>query len=99
MSNVDQIASGQFQPRLTPVGAPASGARLNGTTTSAPQRNGDADSVNLSSEARLLDALRENDVIRTDLIERVRAEIEAGTYETEERLSAAADAIADELFG
>ena len=35
--------------------------------------------------------------VRMDLIRRVRAEIEAGTYETPERIDAAIDRLLDEL--
>ncbi len=96
MSNVDQITNGQFQPRLAPItSSPAQ--RVNGTGSELGARSEAVDRVEVSSEARFLDALRENP-IRTDLVERVRAEIEAGTYVTDQRLDAAADAIAGDLF-
>jgi len=50
---------------------------------------------------RVADALRttpEGD-IRVDLVERVRAEIAAGTYDTDEKWEAALDALAGELLG
>ncbi len=65
--------------------------------TQSPPR--ESDSVDLSEHARLLETLRENSTIRTELIARVRAEIEAGTYETSERLERALDALAEDLQG
>ncbi len=61
----------------------------------APHR--EPDSVDLSEHARLLETLRENNAIRTELISQVRAEIAAGTYETPERLERALDALAEDL--
>lgn len=49
------------------------------------------DSVELSAEALNADS------IRADLVTRVRAEIEAGTYETDAKLDSAAQALAKQL--
>lgn len=57
------------------------------------------DTVDLSERARLLDALRNGSDVRHDLVESVKGEIEAGTYETDERLDKALDALLDDLLG
>lgn len=55
-----------------------------------------ADSVEFSSANRLLDVLRRND-IRADKVAAVRAEIEADTYETPDKVDIAASRLLDEL--
>lgn len=55
------------------------------------------DRVELSSRARFLNQLKNEAPERTDLIARVREEIENGTYETPEKLDAAVDAIKEDL--
>jgi len=37
--------------------------------------------------------------VRTDLIERIKAEIAAGTYETPEKIEAAIDRLLEDLYG
>jgi len=54
------------------------------------------DRVEVSSLARLLQRLREVPDIREELVDRVRSQIESGTYLTDERLDAAVDAMIDE---
>lgn len=55
------------------------------------------DSVQVSATARLLGQLKDVPEVRQDLIDRVRAEIAGGTYETDEKLDATVEAILDEL--
>ena len=47
--------------------------------------------------SHLLKSLQSNDV-RTEKVSEVRAAIEAGTYETEDKLDAAADKLLNELL-
>lgn len=54
-----------------------------------PQRG--ADSVDLSDRARLLSQLKELPDVREELIGRVRGEIAAGGYETDDKLDIAID--------
>lgn len=61
----------------------------------APPRSGDK--VELSTQARLLDQLSRIPEVRTDLVQQVRSEIDAGTYETPERLEATLDALLEDL--
>jgi len=56
-----------------------------------------ADSVELSQTAQLLAKLAELPDVRQDLIDRIRAEIAAGTYETSEKLDAALEALIEDL--
>ncbi len=60
-----------------------------------------ADELSLSEAAqqteRLVELARSLPAIRQDRVDRLRAAIADGTYETEERLSKALDALLDEL--
>lgn len=55
------------------------------------------DEVEISELGQLLDKVHELPDIRADLVARIRAEIAAGTYETEEKLKIAIDRLLDEL--
>ena len=56
------------------------------------------DKVELSGRAQLLSKLHELPDVRTDLVERIKAEIDAGTYETPDKIDAAIDKLAEDLF-
>lgn len=56
-----------------------------------------SDRVELSRVAHYLSQLKTKPEPRTDLIDRVKAKIEAGTYLTEDKLSAAADQLLDDI--
>ena len=56
-----------------------------------------ADAVEISEVGAMLARLRELPHIRTELVERVRAQIDAGTYETPERLDKTVERILEEL--
>ena len=56
------------------------------------------DSVELSTHARHLAKLSENP-IRPDLVAQVRSQIEAGTYESDEKLERAVEALLLDLAG
>ena len=59
-----------------------------------------SDVVEISSMAASLAAkVKEIPDVRTELVQRVKAEIAAGTYETPERIELAVDRLMDELFG
>lgn len=63
-------------------------------STSTPSRG--ADSVELSNAAQLLSKVAELPDIREDLVNQVKAEIAAGTYETDEKIDAAIDGLISE---
>ena len=78
-----------------PIRAPH---RLN-PTESNPQV-GDlqqTDQVDISPEADLVSRVGELPDIRTDRVEDIRAQIEAGTYETDDKLEIALGRLLDEL--
>ena len=60
---------------------------------------GTADVVEISNAAKLAARVDQIPEVRTELVERVRAEIAAGTYETSEKIEIAANKLLDELFG
>ena len=55
------------------------------------------DRVEFSSVAKYLSQLQSEPAPRTDLINRVRAEIQSGSYLNDENLSAAADELLDDI--
>jgi hypothetical protein len=63
---------------------------------SAPIRP--SDSVDLSEHARLLDALRSEEDIRPEVVGRVRAQIDSGTYLTDDKIDAVIEGLARDLF-
>jgi negative regulator of flagellin synthesis FlgM len=65
-------------------------------STSAQSPASSADKVELSGVSHLLTSLKTNDV-RVDKVASVKAQIEAGTYETDEKLDIAADRLLDDL--
>jgi anti-sigma28 factor (negative regulator of flagellin synthesis) len=62
----------------------------------APKSAG-TDKLELSGMSHLLKTLKNNDV-RTDKVADIRAQIDAGTYETDDKLDAAADKLLDDLL-
>lgn len=87
--------------------SPVSAAREAAHPTAAPRRAGDdsqaeshiraADSVDFSSRARELGSARPAEPFRADLVARIRAEIAAGTYETDEKLDITVDRLGRDL--
>jgi len=57
-----------------------------------------ADVVEISTASMLAAKIHEVPGIRAELVARVKAEIQAGTYETPERLDAAVDGLMKDLF-
>ncbi|HOF18898.1 MAG TPA: flagellar biosynthesis anti-sigma factor FlgM [Phycisphaerae bacterium] len=64
----------------------------------ATQAAGVSDTVEISAAARLAARIEEIPPVRAELVERVKAEIAAGTYETPERIEIAVDRLMEELF-
>ena len=62
----------------------------------AAARPSPKDRVEISGMSHLLSALRSNDV-RADKVAAVKAQIEAGTYEDDEKLDSAVDRLLDDL--
>ena len=57
------------------------------------------DVVEISTVAKLAAQVHTVPEVRVDLVSRVRAEIETGTYETQERIDLTVDRLMDEFFG
>lgn len=55
------------------------------------------DELQLSDAARLLDQVDDVPEVRMDKVASIRAQIEAGTYETPEKLDIALDRLLDEI--
>jgi len=56
-----------------------------------------ADELTISSEASVASQVNDLPDVRHDVVNRIKAEIAVGTYETEERLDGAVSALLDEL--
>lgn len=56
------------------------------------------DVVDISTASILAARIHEVPDVRTDLVQRIRREIEAGTYETEARIDATVDRLMEEMF-
>jgi hypothetical protein len=56
-----------------------------------------SDQIEFSDTAKILAKLADLPEVRQDLVSRVRAEIEAGTYETPDKLDAAVENLAQDL--
>jgi anti-sigma28 factor (negative regulator of flagellin synthesis) len=65
-------------------------------STSEAQGTSAADKLELSGVSHLFNTLKSND-IRADKVASVRAQIEAGTYETDDKLTIAADRLLDDI--
>jgi len=67
--------------------------------SSAPEPTKQADQLDISREADLVSRAREVPDIRADRVTSIRAQIEAGTYETAQKLEVAVGRLLDELVG
>ncbi len=92
MSNIHGI-----QPPIAPRPIDATDAISAGNTRVTPPSVSDV--IEISDVAKLAAKISELPPVRMELVERVKAEIVAGTYETPEKMNIAADRIMDELFG
>ena len=64
---------------------------------SSPSAPGATDRLELSGNTHLLAALRSNEV-RIDKVAIIKSQIEAGSYETSDKLDIAADRLLDEIL-
>ena len=95
MSELSPLSTGQVG-RTGRVG-PASGTRRPDDAPRIPGRDRGEDSVEFSSHVQHLVELKNGGPVRTELINRIRAEIEEGSYETPEKVEAAIDELLAEL--
>lgn len=63
----------------------------------APRQLPVTDRLELSNMSHLLQTLKNNDV-RTDKVAAIKAQIQAGTYDDDQKLTAAADRLLDDLL-
>jgi negative regulator of flagellin synthesis FlgM len=69
------------------------------TTATQQTQLHEADQVDISPEADMISRVHELPEMRADRIAEIRAELAAGTYETEEKLDMAIGRLLDELVG
>lgn len=70
------------------------------TPPSAAARTGslaEVDQLDISYEASLVSRVQDAPDIRTDRVAQIRAQIQAGVYETDEKLNGALDRLLDEI--
>ena len=63
----------------------------------APKQMPATDKLELSGASHLLKALKQNDV-RADKVAQIKAQIEAGTYDDDQKLDVAVDRLLDDLL-
>ena len=106
MSSITDISqSGTYSPAVRQAGAvghhPLYTRRVADETHSPEITVRPADSVDISALARKLGLITSGDqpqqAYRADLVDRVKSQIANGTYETPEKLDAAAEKLANEL--
>lgn len=90
---------------IAPISRPHATAYTQSTAAAHRQANGSPrpsrgdDTVEISTTAQFLGKLRDLPDVRQDLVDRIKAQIADGTYETPDKLAAAADALAYDLEG
>jgi len=93
------MIDGVTNPVHAPTQATARGEAPAGEETRSPaERFGQTDAVELSPAAQQQLERDESAPIRTKLVERVRAEIAAGAYLTDDKLEAAVNQMHAEVF-
>ncbi len=93
MSDISPIA----QPGAATLGQVRAAERPAASADMATRRQ--RDKVELSVTAQMLSKIADLPDVRTDLVNQVRRQIAAGTYETPEKLNSAIDALLAEEFG
>ncbi len=82
-----------------PINRAAGTSAVSGTERVRAQSNGvpAEDRVELSDRAKWLDKLRQLPEVRQDLIDRIKEEIDRGTYDTPGRLEGALEQLIEDL--
>lgn len=80
-----------------PVQQPTSVTPKNPANAAATEKPTLADRLELSGVSHLFQALKTNDV-RADKVADVKAQIQAGTYETDDKLNGATNKLLDEVL-
>lgn len=92
MSDISPIGNTDRLSALSPN-------RLNGSGAAALEapRTRPSDRVEFSDAARLLSKIANLPDVRDDKVQEVRAQIDSGTYETDDKIDATVDALLDEI--
>ena len=96
MSDISLLATDSLR-RSDPGGAILSPRHHGEPGAAAPAPTAQADSVELSDTARFLARLRDLPDVRQDVIDRARASIDAGAYDSPDVLNTTADRLAADL--
>ena len=93
MTNINGVHNAAV-PAVSQIGpaAPAS------ASTATSQTSAVHDTVEISTVARLAAQVHELPAVRTEVVQRVKSELAAGTYETQDKIDVAIDRLMDELF-
>ncbi len=96
MSELSPISTGAASRagRVGPGGSSRSGSS---ESSRVPGRDRGEDRVEFSSHVQYLVELKNGGPVRMELVNRIRSEIERGTYETPEKLEAAIDELLSDL--
>lgn len=92
VNNVNNVGSSQPVSR---VAAPAKPAAAESATPTTPTRA--SDRLELSGLSPLLKTAKAGGDIRADKVADIKAQIAAGTYETDDKIDGAVDKLLDEL--
>jgi negative regulator of flagellin synthesis FlgM len=92
MSSINNIGGNTPVNRLTPAKPVYHPADIQ-----VPKAAPKTDTVEIGNVGTYLSQLKTND-IRVDKVAEIKAQIAAGTYETDDKLEAAADKLLDELI-
>jgi anti-sigma28 factor (negative regulator of flagellin synthesis) len=93
MSSISGVGN---TPNINPIQKTAAAAVQKEVPTAAANQNPMTDRVELSGLAPLLQSLKANN-IRTDLVTSVKSQIDAGTYEDDNKLNVAVDRLLNDL--
>jgi anti-sigma28 factor (negative regulator of flagellin synthesis) len=100
MPDISSVGHGPLSPLSRTSSGLSDSTRTSSTSSSIPGRidtSQRVDRVEVSEQARYLAAMKSMPDARLDLIERVKAQIARGTYDTPQKLDAALDHMIDEL--
>lgn len=100
MSDIAPLGGGSVPP--VDLHQYRSNGSVNASRLPEPRAEREEDTIELSPTARrllLLDRLLHDPPVREDLVNRVRAEIAAGPYESEEKIDRVIEELWNDLYG
>ncbi len=84
-------------PNLQPIGKADTSTTPSQTEVGGAQKIDTTDEVQISSAAEMMQQLGETSSLHTERLAQIKAAIDAGTYETPEKLEAALGKMLDEI--